>query len=161
LGLTDLGEPKPGSRAETIGPTDLACLVEIIDQFGLRLVGEITVPDWDGFLDKRHAANDPDTRARYCNPIITFLEWCAAPDRGYLQSVPALKKRPEGAKPQKSWKRSKRREVADLRGDLLVFMFERASPHLKGQLYAEWSTGARVSSVLFGCKLSDLVLTEH
>ena len=158
LGLNEKGEPGPHARE--VGPTDGNVLAEIVAEFGDRLVSTITAKQWNDFLDRRHAGNSADTRQRYCNPIISFLEWCADSERGYLTAVPAIKKRPDGAKPSRTWQRSARRAVAELRPDLLVFLFSHAAPHLKAQLYTEWSTGARVSSVLFACSLADLVLTE-
>lgn len=41
---------------------------------------------------------------------------------------------------------------------LIRHLFAHASPHLAAQMWTEWSTGARVSSILHGCSLSDLIL---
>jgi hypothetical protein len=37
-------------------------------------------------------------------------------------------------------------------------MIEHAAPHHKAQLVAEWCTGARASSVFYGCRLCDVIL---
>jgi site-specific recombinase XerD len=161
LQLNAAGEPRPGGRGAAMGPSDRRVLAEVIARFGLREIDKIPAQEWNAFLDERHDGNSADTRSRFCNPLISFLVWCADPDRAYLAAVPAIKKRPEGAKASSSWKRAARRQVAELRPDLLVFLFSHAAVHLKAQLYTEWSTGARVSSVLFGCRLEDLVLGKE
>ena len=43
---------------------------------------------------------------------------------------------------------------------LIDFMLGHAAPHLAAQLWTEWSTGARVSSILHGCRLCDVILAE-
>lgn len=42
--------------------------------------------------------------------------------------------------------------------DLVLFLLQHAAPHLKAQIAVEWSTGARVSSILHGCRLCDVIL---
>ena len=55
-------------------------------------------------------------------------------------------------------RRRARRSVQDLSLPLIEHLIAHASPHLAAQLWTEWSTGARVSSILHGCRLSDLIL---
>jgi site-specific recombinase XerD len=156
------GEPMPESRALILGPTQLDIIDEITGQFGMRLVREIATKDWNDFLDRRHSGNSDETRARYCQGVMPFLAWCK--ERGYLADLPEIRKTSlaavRGRRAQRR-RRSQRRRVEELRPDLLAFIFDRAAIHLRAQLYVEWSTGGRLSSVLFGCTLGDLALTEQ
>lgn len=43
---------------------------------------------------------------------------------------------------------------------LIELLISQAAPHIKPQIWTEWTSGARVSSILRGCMLSDLVLAE-
>lgn len=158
LGVDAGGRPKPGSRAERIGPSDLRVLEEIAGWAGARPVDAIEAREWNAFLDRRHKGNAADTRSRYVNPILSFLGWCADPDRGWLPAVPAIKRRPDVDDGIDITRRAPRRPVEDMRPELLVFLFDQAHLALKAQLYVAWGTGARVSSILFGCRLEDLVL---
>jgi integrase len=83
------------------------------------------------------------------------LRWCTSPSRGWLTSIPTI----ELPKLPRQRHRQRRR-VAELYPELLAFLFGYAAPHLKAQLYTEWATGARVSSILLGCRLCDLILAE-
>jgi len=161
LGLDAQGQPLPGSRAAIIGPTDRAIMAELIEALGGRRLDKITLAEWNALADRRHAGNSRETRIRWLNPILAFLGWCAAEPRCYVPSVPPIEKGPQAAKERGRRRHRKRRNVADLTPELLAFLFGFAPIHLKAQLYAEWSTGARVSSVLFGCALGDLLLSEH
>jgi len=53
-----------------------------------------------------------------------------------------------------------RRRADDLRPDLVWRLFEAAYITLKAQVAVEWATGARVSSVLYGVRLCDLILAK-
>lgn len=161
LELNPDGTPKPGGRGDRLGPKDLSIIQEVVQQFGFRMVNEISAVEWRNWLDARHAGNRPESRARHVNAIRPFLKWCAAEERRYIATVPALIDPDAPRQRQSRLAPAKRRRVADLRPDLLAFVFQYAHISLRAQLYTEWSTGARVSSVLFGCTLEDLVLTEN
>lgn len=157
------GEFVPGpDRPEPLGPTDVRIIQEIVARFGRRPLRGITGDEWNALLDERHRRSAASTRDRYRAAIMVFLKWCAAPARGYLSEIPAIQAAAGSRLERRRRRRHRtRRRVAELRPDLLAFFFERAPIHLRAQLYVEWSTGARLSSVLFGCRLCDLVLTAN
>ena len=68
--------------------------------------------------------------------------------------MPAFDRDKEARNPR----RRARRQVQDLSIELIEHLIAHANPHLAAQLWTEWSTGARVSSILHGCLLSDLIL---
>lgn len=159
LGLDGQGQPIEGGRADTLGATHTNVIQEITLEFGLRSFSELPDAEWNAFLDRRHAGNAADTRVRYVGAINPFLKWCA--EKRYLQALPVLIARPAGAVSNRAARRKNpRRRVAELHPELIAFIFDHAAIHLKAQLYTEWSTGGRVSSVLFGCALADLTLTK-
>jgi site-specific recombinase XerD len=162
LGIDAEGNFKPDSRFATLGPTQKNIIAEVVAKFGLRVIRQITADEWNKFLNQRHAKNTIETRVRYCAGLFPFLDWCADPDRGYLMARPTIKARPDDkGKGKASRRKSERRRVAELTPELLAFTFSFASIHLRAQLYVEWSTGGRVSSVLFGCTVADLMLTSN
>jgi hypothetical protein len=85
-----------------------------------------------------------------------FLRWCTEQDPPLLAAVP-----PVDLPRPKNDRHAKRRRVGDLTPELLTFLFAHAALHLKAQIYVQWCTGARVRSVLFGCRLCDLVLSPE
>lgn len=154
LGLNEQGEKIPNQGKE-VGPTDFKILQAMIRKFGLRKVNLIIGEEWSGWALAGNAGNGPATIVRYMAPVKAFLRWCSEGDRKWLE-LPHIEL-PEA--PQT--RHRKRRRVAELSPELLVFFFEFAAPHLKAQLYTEWSTGGRLSSILFGCRLCDLVLSPE
>ena len=146
-------------RALTLGARDIRVIQRAVEQFGTRPLAEIPAVEWRRWLDERHAGNAPETRLREVKALRPFLKWCAGAERQYLAAVPELV---DPDAPRRAGRRpmAPRRRVAELRPDLLAHVFGFAAIHLRAQLYVEWSTAARVSSVLFGCSLADLVLTE-
>jgi site-specific recombinase XerD len=151
LGLNEKGEKLP-NQGKDLGPTDLKILQATVREFGLRHLNLIGGEEWLAWIYRQNAGNSARSIVRFATPIMAFLRWCAAGDRKWL-TVPhvELPKLPQ----TRHWQR---RRVAELTPDLLAFLFEHAPLHLRAQLYAEWSTGARVSSILFGCRLCDLIL---
>jgi hypothetical protein len=87
------------------------------------------------------------------NTLLAFLSWCARKPRRW-GTVPIFDRDNEARNPR----RRARRAVQDISIELLEHLMAHASPHLAAQLWTEWSTGARVSSILHGCRLSDLIL---
>ena len=128
---------------------------EITAAFGLRRVGEILESEWSAFVDTRHAGNSSETRERFLNALLGFLSWCAKKPRRW-GTVPVIDRDKEARNPR----RRKKRAVTDLSPSLINFMLGHAAPHLAAQLWTEWSTGARVSSILHGCRLCDVILAE-
>jgi integrase len=152
--LNEKGEKIPNQGKE-IGWSDLKILQAMIREFGLRKVNLITGEEWAEWALKQNSGNVPATIVRYMAPVKAFLRWCSGGNRKWLEM-------PEIELPEAPLSRHrKRRRVAELTQDLLVFFFSFAAPHLKAQLYTEWSTGGRLSSVLFGCRLCDLILSPQ
>jgi integrase len=154
LGLNETGQQLP-NQGKVLGPTDRRIMRAAVREFGMRRLDQISNSEWSTWLRRQNAGNGPASLVRYSAPLRRFLRWCADPERGWLAAVPSmdLPRLPRQ-------RHAKRRRVADLRPDLLVFLFSHAPIHLSAQLYTEWSTAARVSSVLFGCRLCDLILAE-
>ena len=161
------GGPRPGPyvsiaaeaylnrrRRRPLGQTSVNVVKEITAEFGLRRVGEILESEWAAFVDVRHTANKSETRERYLSSMLAFLSWCAGKPRRW-GSVPAIDRDKAARNPRRRAKRA----VTDLSPDLIVFMLDHAAPHLQAQLWTEWSTGARVSSILHGCRLCDVILS--
>jgi hypothetical protein len=128
---------------------------EIVREFGMRLVGEVLESEWSAFVDARHADNSSETRERNLNSMLGFLAWCAEKPRRW-GTLPVIDRDKEARNPR----RRKRRAVTDLSPRLIDFLLGHAAPHLAAQLWTEWSTGARVSSILHGCRLCDVILAE-
>ena len=121
-------------------------------QFGLRRLGDIREGEWAAWVEQRCNGVKSATRERMLNSVLAFLNWCAKKPRRW-GSVPALDRDKEARNPRR---RSRHRaRFVDRAARHLV---AHASPHLAAQIWTEWSTGARVSSILHGCRLSDLIL---
>jgi len=137
------------------GATSVLYVKEIVRKFGLRHVRDVRDAEWSAWVDGRMAGCKPETRERLLNTLVAFLHWCAKKPRQWCDA-PRLERDNEARNPR----RRKRRRVQDLSTELIAFVLDHASPHLKAQLWIEWSTGARVSSILHGCRLCDLILGE-
>ncbi|HEY0522706.1 MAG TPA: tyrosine-type recombinase/integrase, partial [Stellaceae bacterium] len=119
-----------------------------------RHLDQIADREWLLYVARRHASNAPETRERWLNPVVAFLSWCSAAPRHWIAHVPPFPRTNAVRKP----KHRRARRVHELTPELIQRMIEHAAPHLVGQLAAEWATGARVSSVLYGCRVCDLSL---
>jgi hypothetical protein len=142
-------------RERPLGPSSVAVIKEITAEFGLRQIGDILESEWSAFVDARHVDNKSQTRERFLNSLLAFLAWCAAKPR-YWGTVPAI----DRDKTARNVRRRAKRAVTDLSPRLIEFMLSYAAPHLAAQLWTEWSTGGRVSSILHGCRLCDVMLAE-
>lgn len=126
---------------------------ELNAEFGFRALRDIRDDEWSAFIARRHAGNAAETRERYLNSVVAFLNWCRRKPRQWLSELPEFERDKSARKP----KHRRARRVAELTPDLVLLLAKHASPHLKGQIAAEWATGGRVSSVLYGCRLCDYV----
>ncbi|MCI0430211.1 MAG: site-specific integrase [Rhodospirillales bacterium] len=131
-------------------------LKEIAGSFRLRLLNEIGEQEWVDYADRRQRGNQSATRERYLNDIVAFLAWCRKKPRQWLAELPTFDRDNTARNPNTR----QRRRVQELSPALIRLMIECAAPHFAPQLAVEWSTGARVSSVLHGCRLCDLILAE-
>jgi integrase len=143
---------QPGKRG-TFGQTTIACVQAAVRQFGLRQIGDITEKEWADWVEERCKGVNSATRERFLNSLLAFLNWCAKKPRRW-GTVPVLDRDSEARNPR----RRARRPVQDLSFALTEYLIGHAAPHLQAQLWCEWSTGGRVSSILHGCRLSDVIL---
>jgi site-specific recombinase XerD len=141
-------------RRRPLGATALRIVQEIVRRFRLRKLSNIEEAEWVAFVDQRQAANSAETRERYLNNVLAFLSWCHKKPRQWLKEVPTFDRDQEARNPHTR----KRRRVAELTPDFIAFLLDHASPHLRAQIAVEASTGARVSSILHGCRLCDAIL---
>jgi hypothetical protein len=121
----------------------------VVRDFGLRRLGDIRDGEWAAWVEQRTRVVKSATRERMVNTLMAFLNWCAKKPRQW-GSPPMLDRDKEARNPR----RRARRSVQDLSLPLIEHRIAHASPHLAAQLWIEWSTGARVSSSLHGCRLS-------
>jgi site-specific recombinase XerC len=140
-------------RTRPIGRATIAYVQAAVRQFGLRRLGDIRESEWASWVEQRCRGTKSASRERLLNSILAFLNWCARKPRRW-GTVPALDRDKEARNPR----RRARRPVHDLSIELLEHLIAHASSHLAAQIWTEWSTGARVSSILHGCRLSDLIL---
>src|SRR5690348_5332778 len=134
-------------------PFERRVVKEIAAEFGLRRLDQIGDDEWDKFVTKRHLGNKPASRERWLNALFAFLNWCRQKPRRWLADLPTIERDTVAARP----KHRRARRVAELTPALVLFLARHAAAHLKGPLAAMWSTGARVSSLLYGCRLCDYI----
>jgi hypothetical protein len=139
-------------RRRPIGHREIAAIREIDGKFAQRKLAAISAAEWQAFVDDRQRGNSLASRERYITAVRAFLNWCR--ERQWIAETPKFERDKEAARPPKR----RARRVHDLTPELIMLMIEHAAPHLKAQLVVEWCTGARVSSVLYGCRLCDLIL---
>jgi hypothetical protein len=138
-------------RDRPLNPIDATRLKEIERRFGGRQLNRITDKEWIALVDWRMAGNKTATRERYIDLVMTFLRWCQAKPRRWLAELPHF----ERVKQRLYRKHRRARRVAELTPELIARLVDNAPPHLAGQIAVFWSTGARVSSLLYGCRLCD------
>jgi len=140
-------------RTRPLGTTSVNVVKETVRLFGLAKLRDVKDHAWSDWVDQRMVGNASSTRERFLNSLVSFLNWCAKKPRRWCE-VPTFDRDNAARNPR----RRARRPVQDLRIDLIRLLVEHAAPHLKAQIWTEWSTGARVSSILHGCRLCDLIL---
>jgi hypothetical protein len=143
-------------RERPLNGTTIARLKKIDREFGPRHLDEIPEGDWIKFVDQRMAGNKPTTRETYINIVLAFLNWCKKAPRRWLGQSPAFERDPKARAP----KQRRARRVGELRAELIAVLVEHAAPHYKGQMAVHWSTGGRVSSIIYHCRYCDYVATE-
>lgn len=141
-------------RKTPVHAGDIRIIKEVTKRFGVRPLREITEDEWIEFADERHQRNKLETRERWLNTVVSFLNWCREKPRSWLDELPSFERIQEARKP----KQRIARRVVELQPHLIKTMLDHAAIHLTAQLATEWSTGARVSSVLYGCRVCDLII---
>jgi hypothetical protein len=138
-------------RHRPLNPVDIARIQELDRKFGPRKLSAITEAEWAAYIDARTAGNAPATRERFIDLVMGFLKWCQKRPRNWLRELPTIERNRDA----RYRPRRRARRVAELTPELIARLVDHAPPHMKGQIAILWATGARVSSVLYGCRLCD------
>ncbi|NBN78714.1 tyrosine-type recombinase/integrase [Microvirga tunisiensis] len=141
-------------RTRALGKTTVDVIQEIAGLFGLRRLNDIAPDEWKRHVETRQKDNSPATRERYLNALLAFLSFCRTHHR--LKTLPTFQRDKIARNPL----RRTRRRIRELRPDLIARLLMSAHITIRAQLAVEWSAGARVSSVLHGCRVCDLILAE-
>jgi integrase len=144
-------------RSRPLNGFDVKVVQALVKRFGPDPLDAIPDDDWNALVNQRHAGNKPQTRERWLNVVFGFLKWCMKPTRGYLGRLPAIERMTPAELAANSTAHQRRR-VVELRPDLVMLLIDNTAWHVRPQLAVEWSTGARVSSVVNGCRLCDVIL---
>jgi hypothetical protein len=145
-------------RSRPLGDTAVSIVREVTARFGPRRFNEITGEEWRLWVDGdvktpgRMTGRASATRERWLNGMLAFLT--------FAKKFHGLTALPEFARDNKvrNPNRRIRRRVAELRADLIRALFDAMHITIRAQLAVEWSTGARVSSVIYATRLCDLTL---
>jgi hypothetical protein len=139
-------------RKRPLNAIDVSRIKELDRKFGARHLNEITEAEWNKFVDARMAERAAVTRERYIDLVLSFLTWCKAPPQRWLSAdLPAFNRDREA----REHKEARARRVGELRPELIALLIEHAAPHLRGQMAIKWTSGARVSSIIYDCRLCD------
>jgi hypothetical protein len=152
-------------RERSLRPSTIAIVKEVVVRFGPRRLNEIAANEWKAWIDGEHtkagftpgrmAGRGPATRERFLNGVLALLAF--AKRHHGLAALPAFERDKKARNPN----RRARRRVEDLRPDLVRILLDCAHISIRAQLAVERATGARVSSILFGTRLCDLVLAKN
>jgi hypothetical protein len=143
-------------RKRPLNAIDGARLKEIDRRFGPRQLNQIAESAWLQFVDQRMKGRAAVTRERYIDLVMSFLAWCQKRPRCWVGQLPAFERVHEAR--QRRERRARR--VGELRPELIALLIEHAAPHLKGQMVIMWSTGGRVSSLIYDCRVCDYLAAE-
>ncbi len=146
------------SRARPLNFRDVKVVQELDRAFGRRRLDKIADAEWVALVDTRNQGNAPQTRERWIAAAFAFLNWCKGKPRQWIKELPAVERLKSRDLRQLGNAAADRRQVTSLRSDLIALLIESAPRHFAPQLAVIWSTGARVSSILYGCRLADVIL---
>lgn len=141
-------------RDRPLNTTSIRHVQATVRRFGTRLFEDIADAEWLRFVDEATTGLSAETRERFLNSVVAFLNFCRKRPNKWIAELPPFERNKRARNPTTR----KRRRTEELRTELIAWMIEYASPHLKGVIAVEWSTGGRVSSVLFQCRVCDLIL---
>jgi integrase len=139
------------TRKRPLNAIDASRIKELDRKFGARRLDEIADTEWAHFVDARMMGRAAVTRERYIDLVCSFLAWCKARPRQWLAELPVFDRDKEAGQS----KESPARRVGELHPELIARLIAHAAPHLRGQMAIKWSAGARVSSIIYGCRLCD------
>lgn len=146
---------RPRKNGKPLGATDVSILKEITAHFGTRLLRDIPPSEFVAFVDERNRGNTAESKERYLNPIVAFLT--IAISAGQYAEMPSFIRNQEARNPS-----TRKTRPVERVGDNIVAAIFRSSELANTIQYAtEQVTGARISSILFGCSLGDLDLTPN
>jgi hypothetical protein len=140
-------------RKRPLNAIDVSRIQELDRKFGVRRLTEIAEAEWVKFVDTRMAACAAVTRERYIDLVLSFLKWCKQPPQRWLSELPVFNRDREA----REHKEARARRVGELRPELIALLIEHAAQHLRGQMAMHWTSGARVSSLIYGCQLGDYI----
>ncbi len=146
-------------RARPLTATTITIIKEITARFGSRRLNLIEPREWSIWIDGSHdrdgrmSGRSASTRERFLNSVLAFLNFAQA--HHGLAVVPKFPRDKAARNPN----RRARRQVEELRPELVWLLLANANIALRAQLAVERCTGARVSSILHGCTRGDLDLT--
>ncbi len=140
-------------KGEALGATDIETIKELTKKFGTRRMRDIGPSELVVFVENRMRGRAASTRERFLNSVCALLN--EAIRTGQYAEMPKFKRDKKARNPN----RRARRRVSNVRPYLLQLLIKSAHIAIGAQICAEAATGARVSSVLFGCALEDLVMT--
>jgi integrase len=147
-------------RDRPLGATAVDIVKEITRRFGPRRFNEIGADEWRLWVDGddktpgRMTGRAASTRERFLNGVLAFLTF--GKQFHGLGALPEFRRDNKARNPN----RRMRRRVAELRPDLIRMLFDSMHISIRAQLAVEWSTGARVSSVLYAARVCDLILAR-
>jgi site-specific recombinase XerD len=141
-------------RAKPLGASTVRIVKELKNRFDGRRLNAISADDWRVWVDERMAGSKAETRERFLNGVIGFLNF-AHRNHG-LATLPKFERDRKARNPN----RRARRRIEELRPELIRAVFDVAHISLRAQLAVQYATGARVSSILYGVRLCDLNLGE-
>jgi hypothetical protein len=151
------------TRERPLAPSAVRIVKEAVARFGTRRLNEIG-DGWNVWIDGKHgntgfvpgrmSGRSASTRERFLNGVLAFLSF--AKRHHGLAALPAFERDKKARNPN----RRARRRVGDLRPELIRLLFDSAHVALRAQLAVEKTTGARVSSVLYGVRMCDLILAK-
>jgi hypothetical protein len=146
---------QPRKRNKPLGASTVAIIKELVAHFGTRVLRDIPGPEFVAFVDERNVGNTAETRERYLNPVVALLT--VAISAGQYPELPAFIRNQEARNPTTR----KTRPVERVGANIVSAIFRSSHIANTAQYAVEEVTGARVSSILFGCALADLDLAPN
>jgi hypothetical protein len=139
-------------RSRPLGASAIRIIKEIVAKFGPRRLNDIPAEDWKTWVDARQSGNTSETREKYLNIVTAFQRFAVKHHK--MAGVVEFDRDKKARNPR----RRARRHVDLLRADLIGLLLQSAHISVRAQMVTEWSTGARVSSVLYGVRVCDVNL---
>jgi hypothetical protein len=135
---------------EHIGPSDKRILQDLTAKFTVRILWDIPPQEIVAWVDDRQRGLKAETRERFISGICAFLN--KQINAGQYAALPEFQRDQKARNPLKR----ARRAVQKFRAQLLAEIIDCAHITIATQLQVEYVGGARVSSLLQGCRLEDL-----